>query len=66
MYVYTLHATISRNCKVMSVLSLFDDALYPIFGDVLSPMNACFAVYVNHIMYVYMYVWYMNTLCVTG
>ena len=50
MYVYTLHGTISLNCKVMSVLSLFDDALYPIFGDVLSPMHACFAVYVLYII----------------
>ena len=55
MYVYTLHATISLNCKVTSVLSLFDDALYPMFGDVLSPLHACVAVYVHHIMHVYMY-----------
>ena len=36
MYVYTLHATISLHCKVMSVLSLFDDDLYPMLYLVMS------------------------------
>ena len=58
--VYTLHATISLHCEVMSVLSLFGDALYPIFGDVLFPVHACVAVYVPHIMYVSTYVCTLN------
>ena len=58
--VYTLHAAISLQCEVMSVLSLFGHALYPIFGDVLFPVHACVAVYVHHIMYVSTYVCTLN------
>ena len=46
LYIYTLHATISIHCKVMSILSLF--------GDALSPMHVLQCAYIIYIRYVCM------------